>query len=115
MNIDEQYQEAYDLASKETKRVIESFQNEPKELRDKKPLLYYILGSGTPPYKMGKKESGYVDVSSGRQKCANCIFTFQNTLKKTYICSQIRGTIKLGGWCKLWVGENQNKYTIGGL
>ena len=115
MNIDEQYQDAYDKAPKETKRVIESFQNEPKELRDKKPLLYYILGSGTPPYKMGKKESGYVDVSSGRQKCANCIFTFQNTVKKTYICSQIRGTIKLGGWCKLWVGENQNKYEIGGL
>ena len=115
MKIDEQYRDAYDKAPKETKRVIESFQNEPKELRDKKPLLYYILGSGTPPYKMGKKESGYVDVSSGRQKCSNCIFTFQNTVKKTYICSQIRGTIKLGGWCKLWVGENQNKYEIGGL
>ena len=115
MNIDEQYQEAYDKAPQETKKVIESFQNEPKELRDKKPLLYYILGAGTPPYKMSKEESKYVDKASGKQKCSNCIFTFQNTIKKTYICSQIRGTIKLGGWCKLWVGEKKTTYTIGGL
>ena len=115
MNIDEQYQEAYDKAPKETKRVIESFQRETKALRDKKPLLYYILGSGTPPYKMSKEDSKYVDTASGKQNCGNCIFTFQNYVKKTYICSQIRGTIKLGGWCKLWVGENTNKYEIGGL
>ncbi len=113
--IDEQYQEAYDKAPKETKRVIESFQRETKALRDKKPLLYYILGSGTPPYKMSKEDSKYVDKASGKQNCGNCIFTFQNYVKKTYICSQIRGTIKLGGWCKLWVGENTNKYEIGGL
>ncbi len=115
MKIDEQYQDAYDKAPKETKKVIEAFQNESKELRDKKPLLYYILGSGTPPYKMSKKESRYVDKASGKQNCGNCIFTFQNTVNKTYICSQIRGTIKLAGWCKLWVGKNQTKYEIGGL
>ena len=115
MNIDEQYQEAYDKAPQETKKVIESFQNEPKYLRDKKPLLYYILGAGTPPYKMSKKESAYVDVSIGKENCSNCIFAFQNTIKKTYICSQIRGIIKLGGWCKLWVGEKKTTYEIGGL
>jgi len=106
MEIDKQYQEAYDLASPETKKVIEAFQKEPKELRDKKPLLYYILGSGTPPYKMSKEDSKYVDKAKGRRNCGNCIFTFQNTVKKTYICSQIRGTIKLGAWCKLWVGKD---------
>jgi hypothetical protein len=113
MNIEEQYHEAYEKAPKETKRVIESFQRETKALRDKKPLLYYILGSGTPPYKMSKEDSKYVDKASGRQNCSNCIFTFQNYVKKTYICSQIRGTIKLGGWCKLWAGDKS--YEIGGL
>jgi hypothetical protein len=110
MKIDDQYQDAYDNASNETKKVIEAFQKEPKELRDKKPLLYYILGSGTPPYKMSKKDSKYVDNGIGKQNCGNCIFTFQNTLNKTYICSQIRGTIKLAGWCKLWVGQNPKNY-----
>lgn len=102
MKIDEQYQEAYEKAPAETKRVIESFQQKPKSFRDKKPLLYYILGSGTPPYKMGKKESAYVDEASGKQNCGNCIFAFKSVVKKTVICSQIRGTVKLAGWCKLW-------------
>lgn len=113
MNIEEQYQEAYEKAPLETKRVIESFHEKPKAFRDKKPLLYYVLGSGTPPYKMSKEASAYVDKSSGKQNCANCIFAFQSVVKKTVICSQIRGKIRLAGWCKLWVGENN--YDIGGL
>ena len=102
MKIEEQYQEAYNKAPEGTKRMIEAFEKEPKELKAKKPLLYYILGSGTPPYKMGKKESAYVEKASGRQNCGNCIFAFKSVVKKTVICSQIRGTVKLAGWCKLW-------------
>lgn len=113
MNIDKQYQEAYEKAPKETKRVIESFQAMPKSFKDKKPLLYYILGSGTPPYKMSKEASAYVDKASGKQNCGNCIFAFQSVVKKNVICSQIRGNVKLAGWCKLWAGDNS--YEIGGL
>jgi ribosomal protein L32 len=63
--IEEQYQEAYDKAPEETKRAIEKFEQMPKSFRDKKPLLYYILGAGTPPYKMSKRASAYVDKASG--------------------------------------------------
>jgi len=103
--IDEQYKEAYELAPEETKRAIEKFCKEPKKLRDNKPLLYYVLGTGTPPYKMSKKESMYSDKSINNRKCSNCIFTYIKYVDKKPICSQIRGTIKLGGWCKLWVGK----------
>ncbi len=105
--IDEQYKEAYEVAPDETKKAIETFMAKPKKFRDGKPLLYYVLGSGTPPYKMSKKDSLYVDRSKKPQNCANCIFTYIKYVDKKVICSQIRGTIKLGGWCKLWVGEDK--------
>jgi hypothetical protein len=100
--IEEQYKDAYDKAPEQTKRAIESFSKEPKQVRDSKPLLYYVLGSGTPPYKMSKEASAYVDKASGKQNCGNCIFAFQSVVTKNYICSQIRGNIRLAGWCKLW-------------
>ena len=103
--IDEQYKEAYERAPEATKRVIERFMKEPKEIKDWQPLLYYVLGSGTPPYKMGKKESAYVDSSVKKQNCGNCIFTYVKYVDNTPICSQIRGAIKLKGWCKLWQGQ----------
>lgn len=106
MKIEEQYQEAYDKAPEETKRAIEKYEQMPKSFRDEKPLLYYILGSGTPPYKMSKRASAYVDKASGKQNCDNCIFTFQNHISKKYICSQIKGDIKLSGWCRLWKNKH---------
>lgn len=103
--MEEQYKEAYEIAPQETKRVIEKFMSLPANVRANKPLLYYVLGSGTPPYKMSKRDSKYVDVAKGREKCSNCIFTYIKYVDNTPICSQIRGTIALGGWCKLWKGE----------
>lgn len=105
MKIDEQYKEAYEKAPAETKKAIERFMSKPEKLRSMKPLLYFVLGSGTPPYKMSKKDSLYVDKSVKKQNCGNCIFTYIKYVDKKPICSQIRGTIKLGGWCKLWEGE----------
>ena len=105
MEIDEQYKEAYDNAPAEVKAAIERFMRKPKAFRDNKPLLYFILGSGTPPFKMSKKDSLYVDKTAKAQKCSNCIFTYIKYVDDKPICSQIRGTIKLGGWCKLWQGE----------
>ena len=101
----EDYKEAYEKAPEETKRAIEKFMSLPENVRANKPLLYYVLGSGTPPYKMSKKDSKYNDVAKGRHKCSNCIFTYIKYVDNKPICSQIRGTIALGGWCKLWKGE----------
>lgn len=103
--IEEQYIDAYNKAPEETKRAIERFMKLPKKVRDWKPLLYYVLGSGTPPYKMSKKDSAYTDNSTKKQNCANCIFTYIKYVENKPICSQIRGTIKLQGWCKLWQGK----------
>ena len=105
IKIDLQYIQAYKSAPAETKRAIVKFMQLPEKERQNKPLLYFILGAGTPPYKMDKASSKYVSVSKHpTQDCENCIFAFQNVVKQNFICSQIRGDIEPDGWCKLWKG-----------
>lgn len=88
------------------RKAIEEFKRLPENVRSKKPLLYWLLGSGsgTPPYKMSKKDSNYVGKPVNGMKCGNCRFTFKRHLNDELICSQIRGNIELDHWCRLWVG-----------
>lgn len=95
------YPSAGDDAPPEIKSKIDEMLE--KGLPDDLPLLYAILGSGTPPYKMSKDDSEYQDEPSGEQQCSNCEFAYKKVVRDRYICSQIRGPIKSEGWCRLWV------------
>ena len=100
-------------ANKHIKQAIEEFRRLPNKEKQNKPLLYWLLGSGTPPYKMSKKDSKYKKNSYRGQNCGNCRFTFMRVLNKELICSQIEGNIELNHWCKLWVnGDNLNPPSI---
>lgn len=67
------------------------------------PLLYWLLKSGTPPYKMSKEESNYTDEAQDpRYSCATCEFLYTETGSGQHVCSQIRGFVEPEGWCKLW-------------
>jgi len=96
-------------ANKHVQKAVEEFRLLPSEIRAKKPLLYYLLGSGTPPYKMTKKDSNYIGRTVNGQNCGNCRFTFQRYVNKEFICSQIEGNIELNHWCKLWVSGKTAK------
>ena len=84
------------------KKAIREFRKLPNEVKEQKPLLYWLLGSGTPPYKMSKKDSKYQGKSYRGQNCGNCRFTFMRWVNKELICSQIQGNVELDHWCKLW-------------
>ena len=86
------------------KKAIREFRKLPNEVKENKPLLYWLLGSGTPPYKMSKKDSAYQGKPYRGQNCGNCRFTFMRVLNKELICSQIEGNVEIEHWCKLWVG-----------
>lgn len=88
------------------KQAIEQFRNLPNQVKEEKPLLYWLLGSGTPPYKMSKKDSLYKGKSYRGQNCGNCRFTFMRWVNKELVCSQIEGNIKLEHWCKLWASAD---------
>ena len=87
----------------EVQKAVERFRSLPFEERKRQPLLYWLLGAGTPSYKMSKEDSDYTDKSPHKdQTCANCEYQFIETAHGHVICSQISGRIKPEGWCRLW-------------
>ena len=103
------YENAGLNANQHIQKAIEEFRQLSPEERAEKPLLYYLLGSGTPPYKMSKKDSNYIGKTIKGMNCGNCRFTFMRYVNKQYICSQIEGDVKLNHWCRLWVSGNTTK------
>ena len=99
------YPQAGINAQPEVQAAVERYRMLPPEVRRNHVLLWWLLGTGTPPYKQSKPDSAYSDKSPVLgQTCANCIFTYKRHVTGQYICSQIRGEIKLRGWCRLWKG-----------
>lgn len=97
------YAETGSNAQPEVQEAVKRWRELPEEERLKKPLLYWLLGSGTPPYKMDKGESQYTDESQTEgQQCSNCQFAYLHLSNKRFICSQISGPVKPEGWCRLW-------------
>lgn len=102
------YPDAGQNAPREVKKAIERFMSMSSEERETDILLYWLLGSGTPEYKMSKKDSGYVDRSKEPETvCTNCEYLYEKVGTGEYICSQIRGKVQPEGWCKYWKKVNQ--------
>lgn len=98
------YPEAGKDAPEPVQKVVEEFRSLSDEERAKRPLLYHILGAGTPDYKMSQEDSDYTDKSEVEgQTCENCQFAYLSVARDKYICSQIAGYIEPAGWCRLWV------------
>ena len=95
-------------AQPEVAKAVERFRKLPVEEREKKPLLYWLLGSGTQPYKTSREDSQYTDKTYGKQRCDNCVHAFKNVVNDKCICSQIQEEIKPEGWCKLWEEGDYN-------
>jgi hypothetical protein len=103
VNDDYLYPKAGVNANPYVKKAIRQFRMLPNDVKENKPLLYWLLGSGTPPYKMSKKDSQYQGKPYRGQNCGNCRFTFMRLLNKELICSQIAGNVEIEHWCKLWM------------
>lgn len=88
------------------KEAVKDFHKLPQRQKERRPLLYHVLQSGTPEWKMSKEDSQYADISPAEgQYCGNCRFAYEKVVQPgRYICSKIRGTIQPEGWCKLWIG-----------
>ena len=100
---DDPYADTGQKAPPEVQQAIQRWKDLPEQKKLDTPLLYWLLGSGTPPYKMDKGESQYTNNSEVEgQTCQNCEFTYLKISNKKFICSQISGEIKPSGWCKLW-------------
>lgn len=83
-------------------RAVERFREEVSE-GDKanQPLLYWLLGTGTPAYKMSKEDAEYQEEAHEGERCVNCEHYFEDMAGKG-ICSQVRGDVERDHWCRLW-------------
>lgn len=102
------YSEALKRAPKWIKLAYSEFDKLSDIEKSRTPFLYFVLGKGkgTPPFKMSKKDSGYVSKSANPKFiCGNCIFYYVNPVKKIGVCSQVRGNVNDEAYCKLWVGK----------
>ncbi|GAG09711.1 unnamed protein product [marine sediment metagenome] len=90
-------------AQPEIQRAVRRFRSLPIEQRERRPLLYWLLGSGTPPYKTAPEDADYVDPSeTPDQACSNCAHAWQNLGTGITICALIRDPIAPGAWCRFW-------------
>lgn len=91
-------------APREVQKAIERFRRLPDAVRAQKPLLYWLLGSGTPAYKFRKEEVQYgaPPPALARQNCANCLHAYMHVTTNTAICDQVRGVIAPAAWCNRW-------------
>jgi hypothetical protein len=105
------YPKADQYAQPEIKAAVARFRELPLEEREKLPLLWWLLNDTTQAFKPSKKESLYTDFArTGTQRCDNCSYSYLNIHHRVYICSQIRGCIKMTGWCKYWERVKENPY-----
>jgi hypothetical protein len=78
----------------------------PVTVKSRLPLLYWLLGEGTPPFKMPKPDAAYGPPPAqfkGTQRCSNCRFAYAKVINpQIIICSQIEGRIQPQLWCRLW-------------
>ena len=87
----------------EVQRAVRRFRALPLARRENTPLLYWLLGQGTPAFKMTKADTAYTDESVvPGETCANCEFAYRKVHNGRYICSQIAGPILPPGWCNRW-------------
>ena len=98
------YPEAGENAPPEVQAAIARWEaTAPDHLKAQVPLLYWLLGDGTPPYKMSKAASDYRAVSlDANAICGTCVFAYVQITTGRLICSQVRGDVATEAWCRLW-------------
>lgn len=98
-----EYPNAGAHAQPEVRAAVERFRQLPAEQRAQMPLLYWLLGSGTPPYKSTPEDARYVQLSVVQgEQCGNCRHAWQSVPTGNRICAMIQGSIEPQAWCRYW-------------
>jgi len=86
----------------EVAEAVERWREEvDEETKENVPLLYWLLGTGTPPYKMEKGDADYDTKPHNDMRCGNCEYYYEG-MDGSGVCSQVRGNIQRSHWCRLW-------------
>lgn len=108
--MDLDYKDALKDSPEWIKMAWEEYQKMGAEYMSNHPFLWFVLGKGkgTMPFKSSKKDAKYVHPSPYKGAyCGNCIFYYVQPIRKTKVCSQMRGKVGYDAFCKLWEGINK--------
>lgn len=101
---------AGEKAQAEVKKAIARFRKLPESVRGKTSLWGWLLGEGTPDYKIAQPDVKYTDKSQTKgQYCGNCARIYDARSSGSAICDIATGDIKEGGECDRWELGNKNK------
>lgn len=106
------YTDALKDAPEWIKMAYQEYRMKGEDYMSKNPFLWFVLGDGkgTPPFKMTKKQSKYIDPTPyPNLRCDNCRYYYVQPLRKIAVCSWIRGNVDAGAFCKFWKGLKKNK------
>jgi len=100
-----------DEAQPEVSQAVDRFREEiPEEVKSEEALLYWLLGTSTPAYKMSKEDAGYQSTpNEGSEYCGSCEYLYQSNETGNLICSKIAGPVDWMGWCRLWDGTEPDE------
>jgi hypothetical protein len=101
------YRGAVERSPKWIRIAFSIFLRLPNKLVLNTPFLYFVLGQGTPAFKMEQNTADYGLSQVHGQSCGNCIYSYTNNVEEKNICSQIRGQIHGRMWCKLWSDKKE--------
>jgi hypothetical protein len=97
------YPNAGENAQPEVKEAIKRFLELTEEERAKQPLWGWLLGEGTPHFKISAEDSEYTDKSKDKKlTCSNCEWFHIKVANQKGICSKIEPYVKSEGWCNRW-------------
>ncbi len=89
-------------APKLVQLCIAQFRQLPEGVRSRMPLLFWLLGSSTAPYKFTQPESGYGPAHDPVRTCGNCLSLYLHCGTNQLICSQVAGIVRVSDSCRHW-------------
>jgi hypothetical protein len=93
-------------AAREVQEAVQRFREEVSESTKREtPLIYWLLGTGTPEYKMSKEDAGYKQEPEGTMVCSNCQYWYVGSDGEG-VCSKVRGQVWESHWCRLWAPDD---------
>ena len=91
------------------REALKRWKDLPRDEKLSTPLWSWLLGDGTPVYKLPGAALEYTSKSEfAARTCGNCRFAYQKVATGKYICSVIRGPIAPAGWCQMWDGVERS-------
>lgn len=89
-------------APKLVQLAIAQFRQLPLGVRSRVPLLFWLLGSSTAPFKFTQPEASYGPARDVQRTCGNCLSLYLHCGTNQLICSQVAGLVRASDSCRHW-------------